>query len=408
MLSGKHIVVGISGGIAAYKIPQLIRLLTKAGAEVRVCATRNALEFVGEVTLRTLSNAPVYSEVFAPENNRATEHISLHDWADLTIVAPATANIIGKMANGIADDALSTMLLAMNKPIVVAPSMNTNMFLHPAVRRNIDTIGLWDNVTVMGSPEGLLACGDSGAGRMAEPEDICLIADKLLEPQTLRGKRVLLTAGPTKEAIDPVRFISNHSSGKMAYALAHELEKRGAEVTIISGEVASEVRRRANDCTIIDVTSAEQMYAATTERFSQADIAILCAAVADYRPETAADRKIKRSGEELTLRLVENPDIAARLGQLKQAGQLLVGFALETDNAEQNAQDKLKKKNLDAIVLNSLADKGAGFNTDTNKVTILLANGEAMHYPLKDKTEVARDIAEVVTRLTGELNPLPL
>ena len=398
MLSGKHIVVGISGGIAAYKVPHLIRLLKKSGSQVRVCTTRNALQFVGELTLRTLSGEPVYSDVFAADNNHSTEHISLHDWADLMIVAPATANIIGKMANGIADDALSTILLAMNKPVIVAPSMNTNMFTHPAVVHNINTISSWDNVTVMGSPEGFLACGDTGAGRMAEPEDICEAADYVLEPKTLKGKRILITAGPTKEAIDPVRFISNHSSGKMAYSIAAACAKRGAEVTIVSGEVAEEVRKTAagGHCRIVDVVTAEQMYDATVAAFENTDIAILCAAVADYRPQQTAEKKIKRDGNEVTLKLTPNNDIAAQLGKLKKDGQLLVGFALETDNEERNALDKLRRKGLNAIVLNSLNDKGAGFGCDTNKVTVYFADGNRKELPLKTKSALAYDIIDCV------------
>lgn len=405
MLKGKHILVGISGGIAAYKIPFLIRLFRKNGAEVKVCATANALQFVTVVTLETLSGNKVYTDVFAPHNEHSTEHISLYDWADLMIVAPATANSIGKMANGIADDALTTTFLAMRKPVLIAPAMNSNMLAHPAVTKNIATLKSWQHVTVLDTGEGFLACGTTGSGRMAEPEDILRAADKLLEAQTFTGKRILITAGPTREAIDPVRYISNHSSGKMAYALASEFLKRGGEVTIVSGPVADELKQKAKGCRIADVTSAGQMFDAATTFAANSDIIVLCAAVADFTPAEYSDIKLKRH-DEMTLPLRPTQDIAAAIGRNKTTKQLLVGFALETNNETENAQQKLKSKNLDMIVLNSLRDDGAGFGVDTNKITIISGEGE-QHYPLKSKQEVACDIVDFVEHKLYERPTIP-
>ncbi|MBR1808453.1 MAG: bifunctional phosphopantothenoylcysteine decarboxylase/phosphopantothenate--cysteine ligase CoaBC [Paludibacteraceae bacterium] len=391
MLQGKHILVGISGGIAAYKIPELIRLLKKAGAEVCVCTTRNALQFVTPLTLETLSNNRVYSDVFAPHNEHQTEHISLPDWADLMIIAPCTANVIGKMAAGIADDALNTTFLAMLKPVIVAPAMNDKMLQHPAVQRNLQTIREYPNVTVLDCDEGFLACGTQGKGRMQEPEDILQAADCLLEKKNMLGKRVLITAGPTQEKIDPVRYISNYSTGKMGYALARACMLRGAEVTLISGPSAEHFSGKT-----VRVTSAQEMLNAAVAEFVNADIAILCAAVADYRPEQTADKKIKRNGESMLLPLVPNADIAATLGKQKKSNQLLVGFALETDNEEQNAIEKMQRKNLDCIVLNSLQDKGAGFGCDTNKVTVFGADGRKTVLPLASKDEIASAIINLL------------
>ena len=397
MLRGKHILVGISGGIAAYKIPLLIRLLVTQGAEVKVCATGNALRFVTPVTLETLSGNEVYTDVFAPHKEHSTEHVSLPDWADLMIVAPATANIIGKMANGIADDALSTTFLAMNKPVLVAPAMNCNMLAHPAVRNNIATLRSWNHVTVLNCDEGFLACGTTGAGRMAEPEFILRQADKILEPQTLSGKKILITAGPTQEPIDPVRYISNHSTGKMAYALAEVCSKRGAEVTVVSGPMASGIRQQATDCRIVDVTTAKQMHDAAIELAPDNDIIILCAAVADFTPAEYSGQKIKRKGD-ITLNLKPTNDIASRIGGNKHNGQILVGFALETDHEVENARKKLESKNLDMIVLNSLQDNGAGFGYDTNKITLLTSAAE-LSFPLKDKHQVAEDITDAIEKM---------
>ena len=396
MLAGKHIVVGISGGIAAYKTPLLIRLLRQAGAEVKVTTTANALQFVTDLTLQTLSGNKVYSDVFAPTNDHSTEHISLPDWADLMIVAPATANIIGKMANGIADDALSTTFLAMQCPVIVAPAMNDKMYAHPALQHNLETLASFPNVTVLPCAEGFLACGTTGTGRMLEPEEIFAAAEKRLTEQTLAGKRVLVTAGPTQEKLDPVRFISNYSSGKMGIALAEEAARRGADVTLVLGPTA--IRPKAlQNLHIKDVVSALEMHDAALSCFAEADLTILCAAVADYRAAVPAEEKIKRAGKDsMTLELVENPDIAATLGARKRVNQTLVGFALETNDEEQNALKKLETKHLDMIVLNSLRKEGAAFGCDTNIVTIFRANGEKTELPKMPKTDVAKHILDLL------------
>lgn len=387
MLRRKHILLGISGGIAAYKIPELIRLLCKAGTEVRVVATPNALQFVTPLTLETLSGNQVYSDVFAPHNEHRTEHISLPEWADIFIVAPCTADVIGKMANGIADDALTTAFLATDKPVLVAPAMNERMYAHPAVQRNIQTLQAWHHVTVLTAPEGELACGTIGKGRMQEPACILEAADAILEPKTLAGRKVLITAGPTQERIDPVRYISNYSSGKMGYALARLCRKRGADVTLVSGPTALHF-----EGTTVQVTSAEEMYQACVSRFPETDICILCAAVADFTPDTVATAKIKRGADGLQLSLRPTHDIAKSLGECKTGKQLLIGFALETDNETENALGKMQRKNLDYIVLNSLREAGAGFGCDTNKVTVFSRDGHSQSFPLKNKQEVAEDI----------------
>jgi phosphopantothenoylcysteine decarboxylase/phosphopantothenate--cysteine ligase len=385
------IIVGITGGIAAYKAPELVRLLKKAGHEVRCAATAHGLEFVTRVTLETVSGNPLYSDLFA---SGRTEHVSLKDWGDMLVVAPATANIIGKVASGIADDALSTLLLAFSgKPVVMAPAMNCEMWAHPAVQRNIATLKGW-GIRMVGPEEGDLACGVSGMGRMAEPEHI---VDAICqgERSKVKGERWLVTAGPTYERIDSVRFIGNYSSGKMGFALAEALAEKGAEVELVTGPTAQKIDHPLVHVTRIE--SAREMYAAATAVFPQCNGAILSAAVADYRPAECADHKLKKQGDEgMHLDLVQNPDILATLGGMKTAGQTLVGFALETDNEEANAQHKLEKKNLDYIVLNSLRDKGAGFGVDTNKVTIISRDGKKKDSPLLSKQEVARMIVEEV------------
>lgn len=398
MLEGKHIVVGITGGIAAYKIPMLIRLLRKQGAEVRVCATKNALQFVTPLVLETLSNNQVYTDVFAPHNEHQTEHISLPDWADMMIVAPCTANMLGKFAAGIADDALSTTFLAMLKPVLIAPAMNEKMLAHPATQRNLATLRTYPNLTVMDCADGFLACGTVGSGRMQEVEVIAEAADALLEEKSLQGKRVLITAGPTHEQIDPVRYISNYSTGKMGYAIARLCQKRGAIVTIVSGPSAESFTAEG-ESELVRVTSAQEMAENTIQRFAEADITILTAAVADFTPTETATSKIKREKENLTLMLRPTQDIAAELGKRKTEKQLLIGFALETDNEESNAKGKLERKGLDMIVLNSLRDAGAGFGHDTNKVTIYTREGKETTYPLKSKQAVARDIIDEIENL---------
>jgi len=389
-----RIVVGITGGIAAYKAPELVRLLKKQGHEVRCAATDHALEFVTRVTLETVSGNALYSDLFA---SGRTEHISLKDWGEMLIVAPATANIIGKVASGIADDALSTLLLAFSgKPVIMAPAMNCEMWAHPAVQRNIETLKGW-GIRMVGPEEGELACGVNGVGRMAEPEAIVEAVCVAIVSQRLQGQRWLVTAGPTYERIDSVRFIGNYSSGKMGFALAEALAKEGAEVELVTGPTHLNVStyQRIN---LHRVESAREMYAAATEVFPHCNGAILSAAVADYRPAECADHKLKKNGsEDMHLELVQNPDILATLGGMKTAAQTLVGFALETDNEEANAQRKLEKKNLDYIVLNSLRDKGAGFGVDTNKVTIIGRDGSHKESPLMSKQEVAHLIINTVT-----------
>lgn len=384
------VIVGITGGIAAYKTPQLVRLLRKAGHEVKCVATQHALQFVTPLTLETVSDNKLYANLFDTNNDHSTEHIALKDWADMVIVAPATANIIGKLAGGIGDDALSTLLLACTaKPIYMAPAMNTQMWECPPVQRNIDylrSIG----VHIIQPATGELACGTSGAGRMPEPEEIVEAVSCSLAPNLMR-KRVLVTAGPTYERIDSVRFIGNYSSGKMGFALAETLANHGAEVELIAGPSALKTHHPNIHRT--DIESAREMYEAATRLFRHCQAAILSAAVADYRPEFTADHKLKKQGDAgMTLNLVQNPDILATLGTMKTEGQTLIGFALETNDELANAQRKLEKKNLDFIVLNSLRDPGAGFGVDTNRVTIISRSGATHTTPLLSKAKVAEEI----------------
>ena len=400
-LAGKHILVGISGGIAAYKIPELIRLLKKAGADVQVTTTKNALEFVTSLTLQTVSGHKVYSDVFAAINEHSTEHISLPDWADLMIIAPTTANVLCKMAHGIADDALTTTFAAMRKPVLIAPAMNTNMYDSPATQQAIHELASWENITMLDAASGELACGTTGKGRMQEVETIAAAAEYALTPKTLRGKHVLITAGPTQEAIDPVRYISNASTGKMGYALVRACLNRGAEVTLVTGPTHLSLKAWQAFCPlhIVNVVSSADMCTATVEAFPNADMAILCAAVADFTPCTTADKKIKKQpGQQgMSIDLKTTTDIAATLGKMKSADkQVLVGFALETHDEQQNALRKLQSKNLDMIVLNSLQDKGAGFGVDTNKVTLLYADGTKKDLPLLLKQEVADAIIDSI------------
>ena len=397
-LAGKHILVGISGGIAAYKIPELIRLLKKAGADVQVTTTKHALEFVTSLTLQTVSGHKVYSDVFAANNEHSTEHISLPDWADLMLIAPATANVLCKMANGIADDALTTTFAAMRKPVVIAPAMNTNMYESPATQKAISELATWENVTMLDCASGELACGTTGKGRMQEIDVLVAAAEYALTPKTLQNKHVLITAGPTQEAIDPVRYITNASTGKMGYALVRACLNRGAEVTLVSGPTQLSLKAWQAFCplNVMDVISSAEMCDATVKAFEQADIAILCAAVADFTPCNTADKKIKKQpGQtDMTIELKTTTDIAATLGKMKGNAKKLVGFALETHDEQANAERKLQSKNLDMIVLNSLQDKGAGFGVDTNKVTILYANGTKKDLPLLMKQEVADAIID--------------
>lgn len=400
MLKGKHILVGISGGIAAYKIPELIRSLVKSGAEVRVATTKNALEFVTELTLQTVSGSRVYSDVFAAINEHSTEHISLPDWCDAMIVAPATANVLGKMAAGIADDALTTTICSCTarKPIVIAPAMNDKMWESPATQHAVQTIKGWANMQVIEPASGPLACGTEGKGRMPEIEVLQEALEYALAEKSLAGKRILITAGGTREAIDPVRFVSNHSTGKMGVALAHSCARRGAEVTIVCGAMSAPIVNPFGMIRRIDALSAQEMYEACRKEWPETDTAILCAAVADFTPAEPAGEKIKKQpGQtEMNLRMVVTPDIARTLGESKKASQKLIGFALETHDEKKNALLKLERKRMDAIVLNSLRDEGAGFGTDTNRVTILSANGNSIELPLQSKSDIADKIIEAV------------
>ena len=424
-LQGKHILVGISGGIAAYKIPELIRGLVKAGAEVRVATTRHALEFVTELTLQTVSGHPVYSDVFAAINAHATEHISLPEWCDAMIVAPATANVVAKMAAGIADDALTTTICSCvaRKPILIAPAMNDKMWENPATQHAVETIRSWQNVRVIEPAEGPLACGVVGKGRMPEAEELQEALEYALTPRTLAGQRILITAGGTQEPIDPVRFISNYSTGKMGVALAQVCARRGAEVTMVCGSMSVTPRNPFGAIHRIDALSAQDMYEVCIAQWPRMNSAILCAAVADFTPCEKAENKIKKGDRSLvigdrslvnggkpssaeatppvsredapgewSLSLKETADIAKALGQSKRPDQKLIGFALETQHEIENALHKMERKNLDAIVLNSLRDKGAGFGVDTNRVTIIRADGNSLELPLLSKAEAANEI----------------
>lgn len=394
MLENKKIVLGITGGIAAYKACNLARLLIKKGAEVQVVMTPSAKEFITPLTLSTLTHKPVVSEFFDRRDGSWHSHVDIGLWADAMIIAPATASSIGKMANGIADNMLITTYLSMKAPVFVAPAMDLDMYAHPSTQQNIQRLVSYGN-HIIEPGTGFLASKLEGKGRMEEPEKIVEVLEKhFSKQQSLTGKSVLITAGPTYEKIDPVRFVGNYSSGKMGYALAEACAKQGAEVTLVSGPVMLQTKHPA--IRRIDVESAQEMYDAATTHFPQADIAILSAAVADFTPETTADKKIKRKGDELVLNLRPTQDIAAALGAIKNDKQLLVGFALETDNEVQNAQDKMKRKNFDFIVLNSLQDKGAGFRVDTNKITIIDRQQGTTAYETKSKQEVAEDIVEYI------------
>ncbi len=394
-MRGKHIVLGISGGIAAYKSAHLLRLLVKQGAEVQVVITPNGKEFITPVTLSALSGKPVVSEFFTANTGEWHSHVDIGLWADLMVIAPATASTIAKMANGVADNMLITTYLSVKEHVMVAPAMDLDMWAHPSTQRNISILEA-DGVEIIQPASGELASHLVGKGRMEEPENIVeRIKDYFSRTESLKGKKVAITAGPTYERIDPVRFIGNYSSGKMGFALAEECASRGADVTLISGPVSLSVS--SPRIHRIDVESAREMCDAALREFAVTDIGIFSAAVADYRPEMTAASKIKREKRDnMTLELVKNPDIAAECGVAKRPGQFFVGFALETDNEISNAQSKLARKNLDMIVLNSLRDKGAGFRTDTNKITIVTADGEVV-YPLKTKREVAADIIDAVT-----------
>lgn len=399
MLKGKHIVLGITGGIAAYKSAMLARLLVKAGAEVQVIMTPSAREFITPLTLSTLTGKPVITEFFTANTGEWHSHVDLGLWADAMVIAPATACTIGKMAHGIADNMLVTTYLSAKAPVFVAPAMDLDMMAHPSTVANLELLRSYGN-HIIEPKSGELASHLVGKGRMEEPERIVEIIDDYFCSQlSLTGAKVMVTAGPTFERIDPVRFIGNFSTGKMGYAIADVLADRGADVTLISGPVGN-LKPRNSNVYVIGVESANEMFEASIDQWKCVDCAIMAAAVADYRPREQYDSKIKRETSEIpTIELEKNPDIAAQLGQCKSDGQLLVGFALETDNGEANALDKIRRKNLDAIVLNSLNDDGAGFGFDTNKITIYDAAGNATPYDLKPKDEVAIDIVDYIEKL---------
>lgn len=391
-LKGKHIILGITGSIAAYKSAMLARLLIKEGAEVQIVITPSGKEFITPVTLSALTGKPVVSEFFTANDGTWHSHVDLGLWTDLMIIAPATASTIGKMANGIADNMLITTYLSMKAPVMVAPAMDLDMFAHPSTVRNLEILRTYGNI-IIEPAEGELASHLTGKGRMEEPEKIVARVKEFFKgQQSLAKKKILITAGPTYEKIDPVRFIGNYSSGKMGFALAEECATRGADVTLITGPVS--LKTFHPNIKRIDVESAEQMYDATIDVFPKTDAAILCAAVADYRPKEQAKEKLKRNSDSMTIELIANNDIAAQLGTMKKEHQQLIGFALETQDEISNARKKIEKKNLDFIILNSLNDSGAGFKYDTNKISILSKSGELKNFVLKTKKEVAIDIIE--------------
>ena len=393
MLKGKKIVLGITGSIAAYKACMIIRLLIKQGAEVQVVITPAGKEFITPITLSALTSKPVISDFFSQRDGTWHSHVDLGLWADAMVIAPATASTIGKMAHGIADNMLITTYLSMKAPVFVAPAMDLDMYAHPSTQGNLEILRSYGN-HIIEPQSGFLASHLVGKGRMEEPEQIVDCLDHFFsQNESMKGKRVLITAGPTYEKIDPVRFVGNYSSGKMGFALAEECARRGAEVDFICGPVSSDMKTQSPLIHRYDVESAKDMYERATSMFPAVDAGILCAAVADFTPETTADEKIKRKGDDMVIRLKPTQDIAASLGQMKTEAQTLVGFALETNDEKNNAQLKLKKKNLDFIVLNSLNDEGAGFRCDTNKITIISADDEK-GFPLKSKAEVAKDIVD--------------
>lgn len=398
MLQGKKILLGVCGSIAAYKAALLVRILVKAGAEVQVIVTTSASSFITPLTLSTLSKKPVYSNFLKNESGEWNNHVALGLWADLMIVAPASANTLAKFAHGICDNLLIATYLSAKCPVFIAPAMDLDMYKHPSTTTNLEQLRRYGN-TIIDAVEGELASGLNGIGRMAEPAHIVTILEKFfMEPNSsnLNGMPVLITAGPTYESIDPVRFIGNHSSGKMGYALAEAASKAGAIVTLVTGP--TQLALDDKTITVENVTSAQEMYDATEKHFHNNSIVIFAAAVADYTPKNPCNSKIKSKDQLLTLELKKTKDIAATLGQQKKEGQFLVGFALETDNEIVNAKDKLGRKSLDLIVLNSLKDKGAGFAHETNKVTIIDKDNNQEIFELKNKREVAIDIIKAISR----------
>lgn len=389
MLKGKKIVLGITGSIAAYKACYVIRGLIKAGAEVQVVITPAGKEFITPITLSALTQKPVISDFFSQRDGTWHSHVALGLWADAMLIAPCTASTLGKMAHGVADNMLITTYLSMKAPVFIAPAMDLDMYQHPSTQENLRILQSYGN-RVIEPQSGFLASGLEGKGRMEEPEKIVEFLDRALSTDApLAGKRIMITAGPTYEKIDPVRFIGNYSSGKMGFALAEECARQGAEVELVTGPVA--LTTHHPDIHRTDVESCEEMYQAATSIYTSCDAAILCAAVADFRPESIAEEKIKREHDDLIIRLKPTHDIAAALGQMKQEGQRLVGFALETNDEQQNALGKLERKNLDFIVLNSLRNEGTCFQSDENQISIISHQGQK-DYPRKPKSEVATDI----------------
>lgn len=397
MLRGKKILLGVCGSIAAYKSALLVRLLIKSGAEVKVIMTSSALDFITPLTLSTLSKNPVLSSFTTSNDGTWSNHVDLGLWADLLVVAPASANTIGKMAQGLCDNLLLATYLSAKCPVMIAPAMDLDMYLHKSTRLNLERLKSFGNL-ILTPDNGELASGLVGEGRMQEPENIVLEIEHFFNKGELAEKKVLITAGPTYEAIDPVRFIGNHSSGKMGYALAQEAAENGAQVILVSGPTHQNIDH--SNVEVINVTSAQEMLRTSLEHYTNADITILSAAVADYKPVERADQKIKKSGESMNLKLSKTDDIALELGKKKSKHQINIGFALETENEESNALKKLESKNLDFIVLNSLNDQGAGFGHDTNKITILHKNNNRVDFELKSKLEVAKDIIKEVINVS--------
>ena len=400
MLKNKKILLGISGSIAAYKIAFLTRLLIKEGAEVQIVMTQSAKEFITPLTLATLSKKPVLSEFVKDQTGTWNNHVDLGSWADVILIAPATAHTLAKCANGICDDLLTAVYLSAKCPVMFAPAMDLDMYQHQSTIENLRKLQSFGNQLIK-SNFGELASGLVGEGRMAEPEELVEILTKYFsENAILKGKKVLITAGPTQEPIDPVRFISNHSTGKMGYAIADKFAKAGADVTLVSGQVA--LKSPDASINLIKVRSAKEMFEASKLYFEEADIVVLSAAVADYTPAVVADKKIKKKEDTFNIELTKTVDIARTLGTIKRPNQLMIGFALETDNEVENAIGKIKSKNLDMIVLNSLQDSGAGFGHDTNKISIIKRDGTIIDFDLKSKQDVAADIInEVIKNLTG-------
>ena len=392
MLKGKNILLGITGSIAAYKAAYLTRLLVKNGANVKILMTPLAKQFISPLTMATLSKNPVLTDFYNPENGDWNSHVNLGLWADAFLIAPATANTIGKMANGIADNLLLTSYMSAKCPVFIAPAMDLDMYKHSANQKNIETLKSYGNIFIEPA-EGELASGLNGKGRLEEPETIInILNNHFQKKKSLNNKIILITAGPTYEKIDAVRFIGNYSSGKMGYAIAEECAERGANVILISGQV--NIKTKHKNIKLINVLSAEEMYMECKKYFPDSNIAILCAAVADFTPENTLETKLKREKNNLTLTLKPTKDIAAELGKDKKQGQITAGFALEKENENANALDKLKRKNLDIIVLNSMNEQGAGFNHDTNKITIFDKKGNIFNSELKSKSKIAVDILD--------------